>query len=250
MEPMADPSLDAPARPARADLEPPVRGERSTPTTAPDAAGALAGFLLEGLRVRPDSEIAEMERQERSAAARGIVENLPPALRDPSPAELLGRVQHEKLERVAKTWEPRAGGLVLLGPTGAGKSSAAAYLFRRLLGRGVRLGGVAWRWAERLRWFPATELERARREHPLGKGEAPEIVLANQAALLFIDDAAWERNPEAVSDVIAARYDSGSPTVITSHQDRAGLVAHYGTAVVRKIFETAGKGNAQCVEVL
>jgi DNA replication protein DnaC len=193
-----------------------------------------------GLRIRTDEEIAMTELKERRAAAGEVLARLPDFVRTPEPPKLLEQVRDEGLKGAASRWLPERGSLLLLGPTSRGKSSAAAYCFRRVLGRGVTYGGEAWAYALRLRWFHANQLERARIEHPLGKDEAPAIREACRATLLVLDDAGWERDTSAVSTVLAERYESGLPTILTSFHDRAGLSDHYGAAVVRRLVEAGG----------
>lgn len=222
-------------------------GSRMTTTDTPKHFTEGAWPALMGLTVRSDEEIARMDLQDRRSTAGDILGRLPRFVREPSPALLLNMVHHAKLSQVALTWKPEQGNLVLLGRTGAGKSTAAAYCFRRVLGRGVTFGGEAWKFAQRLRWYAGTDLERARLEHKLGVGEAPEITAACNASLLVIDDAGWVRSPDAVSAVLADRYESGRITIITA-ESRETLVEKYGAAVVRRLFESGGSGRTTLVE--
>lgn len=197
---------------------------------------------LAALTVLPDEDIEAIERRERNEAASTIRERLPAFVRTAPAHELAARVV-PVLRKPVAGWSPDVGSLLILGPTRCGKSSASGFAFRRLLHAGVMFGGDAWRRAQGLHWYPATELEEARRQHPLGKGDAPEIIAASYAALLVIDDAGWDRDQAAVSHVIAARYENCLPTLVTSALTQFQLTTHYGAAVVRKLCE-AGGGRA------
>ncbi|UOF77295.1 replicative helicase [Caudoviricetes sp.] len=95
-----------------------------------------------------------------------------------------------------------------------------------------------------MRWFGAEELLAASRAHPLGRGDAPEIVEASRATLLFLDDAGWDRDPSVVSSLLNERYERQTPTVITTGKTAEELTAHYGAAVVRRMVETGGRAAA------
>ena len=192
-------------------------------------------------------DAAELSRDARRPEATRIRDRLPPFLRQVKRAEAEQRIGDQRLRVAARAWNIGDRGMVLLGPTGIGKSHAAALVFKRLLSNGYQEGGVAWEFASGLRWFSAAALAQARREHPLGRGDAPEITRASHARLLVIDDAGWDREPQAVSDVLAARYEGGRPTIITTGLTSAELAKHYGAAVVRRFVESGG-GAATIVD--
>lgn len=123
-----------------------------------------------------------------------------------------------------------AGWALLSGPTGAGKSTAAALAMRRILVGGWP-GGVA--------WYQARELARAAREWPLGEGESPDITRASRVGLLVLDDLGLERSPADLIDVIHDRYESMRPTWVTTGLSLGGLETRYGDAVVRRLTEGA-----------
>jgi DNA replication protein DnaC len=192
--------------------------------------------------VRPDEELAKMDLRDRREAAEDILGRIPANVRPPRsklPGELLERITDPRMVEAARTWLPERGNLLLLGPTERGKSAAAAYCFRRLLGRGVFYGGEAWKFARWMWWFGAKDLERSRLEHKLGAGEAPEMLRAAGASLLVIDDAGWDRDPAAVSAILAERYEDARPTIVTA-ESLARLTEHYGAAVVRRMAEAGG----------
>lgn len=214
----------------------------ATPTV-PDAPATRTSAPLDfgGLLRRAEglpSRTPEDARAERSHAARRVLERLPVYLQGPGVGQ---RTIDPKLLSYTARWTWGDPGVGLLGGTGIGKSTAAALVYRRLLGIGWREGGEAWERAQRLRWFAADALGRARREHRLGHGDAPELLEAASASLLVLDDAGWDRDPEGVSDVLAVRYERGAPTLITSGKTLVELAHHYGAAVMRKLVESGGK---------
>lgn len=195
--------------------------------------------LLPAEPLPPDAAAAE-DAQARSVEARAVRDRLPNVMRAAPPRELEKRVRDPRLLVAAKEWRWRDGNLLLLGPTRCGKTTAAAYLFRRLLAQGVRAAGTDWELAQNMAWFGAEELLAAHRTHPLGKGDAPEFATACRASVLFLDDAGWDRDPAVVSSVLNARYESGLFSIITTGKTSAELTAHYGAAVVRRMIECGG----------
>lgn len=178
------------------------------------------------------------EREQRKAAARRILERLPAFVRD---KRLSQWIRDDRLGESAAAWRWGGPSMIFLGKTGIGKSSAAAALMVRLLVQGWREGERAWEAAQWLQWFSAEDLGRARREHPLGRGDAPELYEAEGASLLVIDDAGWDREPDCVSSVLAKRYERGLPTIVTSGKTLTELSAHYGAAVVRRVVDSGGR---------
>ena len=191
------------------------------------------------IHVVDDAEIEAIDRANRQRDAASILERLPDFVRRPRGTDLADRVNPEVRAKV-RGWSPQSGSLVILGPTRIGKTSAAGFLFRREVARGVHFGGSQWRMAGSMHWFSATDLEKARKEHPLGKGDAPEIISACYASVLFVDDVGWDRDPAAVTDVLAKRYELCRPTVITSALTRSELTGSYGAAAVRRLVEAGG----------
>lgn len=196
--------------------------------------------LLASLPVGADADIGKFEQEQRIAEALAIRGMLPPFLRVGDRQAMSARVGEKDFLDVVLGWRWGHGNLLLLGPTGSGKSTVCAILFRQLLAHGVRHGGEAWERARFMAWFRADDLAEAKREHPLGKGEAPDMMRASRARLLVLDDAGWDRDPTACSVVLAARYEAGLPTIITSGKTELELIAHYGAAVVRRMTETGG----------
>lgn len=135
---------------------------------------------------------------------------------------------------IARDWVPRSGGLLLLGPTGIGKSATATYIARRLARARIvdRKGGGA-------RWASAIDLANATARSPLGV--VPEVIgQAKAAAVLVLDDLGWQERDGAVAEVIAARYDGERQTIVTSGQPWPALVERYSEAMLRRLLESGG----------
>lgn len=211
-------------------------------------AELMAGFTL----AEPGEQEAE-DRRHRATELREVRDRLPPVFRFATATVLGARVANtpagQQLLKAASAWRPGAGNLLLLGPTGVGKSTVAAVLFRRLLGAGIREGGAAFRLAESLHWYSAESLSLARRLHPLGQGEPPDVMSAMHGQFLVLDDLGWDRDVQAVSDVLAVRYERGLPTVITSGKTPGELTAQYGAAVVRRVREAGGPNRDTIVDL-
>lgn len=174
-------------------------------------------------------------RAERVSVATGIRDTLPPFVRLTRPVELEERVAAGLLP-FART-VPDASRLVL-GPTAAGKTVAAALAFRRLLAAGVDKGGPLWARAEGIRWFDASELARARRGWPLGQGDPPQFDQACRATILFLDDLGQERADDgSVRDILNARYEAMLPSVVTCGLKMVEIETRYDTQLVRRILQ-------------
>lgn len=209
---------------------------------APAAKAAGERFdheqFLAALPVGVDGD--EFLRSQRASEALSVRGMLPPFLRSQKREALEARVQEKDFLRAALSWRWGQGNLLLIGRTGDGKSTACALLFRALLAHGVRQGGAAWENARFMAWFGAADLADATREHPLGRGEAPETQQACRARLLFLDDAGLDIDPATCSLVLDERYRSERPTIITSGRTEEELIAHYGAAFVRRMTEPHG----------
>jgi hypothetical protein len=142
-------------------------------------------------------------------------------------------------------WQPPAN-LLLLGPTGTGKTTAAAHLILTMLGRWLDADCTGE--LVDVHWIQSTRLERARREHGLGQGESLPLVTARDCGLLVIDDLGQEpsRGETCIWDVIDRRYSDCLPTIITSGLTRGDLASRYGAAFVRRLNQdgTAVVGEA------
>lgn len=220
-----------------------------TERSMPDDPMLPLSATLDALKfhIATDEEIDRLELETRVTAAREIRDRLPPYLRA-SIKDLHQRIVAAGSGSDARTallldasrWQVGMGSVVMLGKTSLGKSTAAAIVFLRQLVRGVREGGSDWEYARRLAWFHASALTRARLEHPLGMGEAPEIREAVAASLCVLDDLGWDRDPEPCSIVIKGRYENGLPTIVTTGLTRAAFMGDYSEAVVRRLLDAGG----------
>lgn len=162
------------------------------------------------------------------------------------------RVVAAPLRRVAEKWQPAHGSLVLFGATGTGKTATTIALAHRLAGEARQAQSVADPQVQLVRgicWISALELATARRGHPLGRGEAPEIEAARSATILVLDELGYERHDERdpwLLELVDSRYRRAAPTVLTSGRSRDELEQRYGAACMRRLVE---RGRGAYVEV-
>jgi len=182
---------------------------------------------------------------ERAREARELVKDrLPPFVTGPA-SELKARC-NGRLYDAAMGWTPEDHSLALIGPTKAGKTTAAGLLFRKQVAAGAKAGGELWYWAQRFHWAHASRLATARKRHPLGRDEAPIVLEAMGATVLVLDDLGWDRatgDDTAIEDVLNERYERELPTIITSGLTQKQILDRYGEAVFRKAFEGGGRGK-------
>jgi DNA replication protein DnaC len=124
-------------------------------------------------------------------------------------------------------------GALLLGPTGCGKSLAAATAMNRLTLRKPR------HWAA---WVRSDALGRLM----TNRDNAADVCRIKSVHLLVVDDLGYERFPEPALELIGERYDRDLPTVVTSGLTSAEFQLRYSAATARKIIEV---GNGYGVDV-
>lgn len=126
-------------------------------------------------------------------------------------AELSATVQQQVIALKDQTdWAHHAGNVLLIGPSGVGKSHIAAALTNQLIEREVRV-----------KWFSATalvqSLQKAKRDLDLMTA----MTRLDKYQVLIIDDIGYVKKNDAETQVlfefIAHRYESGS-LIITSNQ--------------------------------
>lgn len=123
--------------------------------------------------------------------------------------------------------------VVLVGPTGAGKTSLAVAL---LMGRITqRHGGF---------FVDSRELVRARTEHRLRDGGEAELVEhARGADLLLLDELGAERGvglaEDVVGELVHERHAHERPTIFCTPFLSSAIKAKYGDGIARRIYERA-----------
>jgi len=143
----------------------------------------------------------------------------------------------------AAMWKRKMRSVLLLGPTGIGKSKVVVAAALRVLDAalyGTVMDADALRFAARIRFASGTQLGRARQQSKLG-AEPPIIARARSASLLVLDEIGFEESrgdPLAIRDVIYDRYDIGAPIIATSGLRAEQLEARYGEATMRRLWET------------
>ncbi len=151
-------------------------------------------------------------------------------------AAFAGAVKSRKMRAVADRWSLNSGGLLLTGPTGCGKTSAARRALRRL----VRAATSERDPVLAFRWLTAVEIARARRNHPLGQGDPPIIEAAATASLLVLDELGHEALDESIFEVLDRRYVAQLRTIVTAGRPATELRERYGAACIRRIHEPGG----------
>lgn len=134
--------------------------------------------------------------------------------------------------------------IVLSGPAGSGKTSLATAILQHHIDAGInephRYTPAA-KLARGARFIECKDLARARSNHRLGHGEAPEVTEASTAPLVVLDDLGVDDGRDKIiSDVIYARH--GKPklwTIITTGFRSAQILRTYGDGVKRRILERA-----------
>jgi hypothetical protein len=185
---------------------------------------------------------AQRDDAERKLAARvaDAWRRVPAAFRRTMP-ELLKQIEDSPAQPanrrlLAKVRDLHAIAGVLSGPTGCGKTTAAAVLVRRALAEFQQSNGERCECATDLVWTSAIELALAERRHALGAGEPELLVKARTCGLLVLDDLGLEE-PGSVLPILSSRYDWCRATIATTGLGRKALATHLGAAGVRRLLE-------------
>ena len=158
----------------------------------------------------------------------------------------LRRRAGERIIGQISAWGPSKGNLVLLGDTGAGKTSAAAWVAKRLAVALARRSDGGLDDALRFRWVTARALGVARREAKLG-ASVELLERAKRAKLLVLDDVGQGDSRDDLFDVLDHRYTMSAPTIVTSGLRMRELEDRFGPEVRRRIM-TCGGRDALVVE--
>jgi hypothetical protein len=176
---------------------------------------------------------------QRKAALQPVLEALPPSGRRRR-ADLLAAMP-PKLTQVVDGWSWLDGNLLILGGSGVGKTTGAAYLVRKLCARAAETGGADFERAQLIRWQSCRELSQLVREHPLGQGMPDAVMRCQNARLLVLDDVGASDDRSALERILNTRYERAWPTVTTSGLTSRELVSAFGEALVRRMLQRGGK---------
>jgi DNA replication protein DnaC len=186
----------------------------------PTIRQAIADAERAGVVARREAVPEEAARVRRRNGLRDVMASLPEHVRKATRGDLVQRMRGTELFKAVDRWEWGNGNLVMNGPTGLGKTSAAGYLVRKLIGAGIAHGGDAYERALLIRW--------------------------QRARLLVLDDLKVipQAELEPIDRVLSHRYDAGYPTITTTGLSSAELLKVYGDALCRRLLECQGKRGA------
>lgn len=90
-------------------------------------------------------------------------------------------------------------------------------------------------------WTDAIDLNRARSEWPLGKGECPAIESAKNAGLIVLDEIGLPARDDLVLEILWHRYNAGKYTIVTcGGLERDALEKRFGDAAIARMLESNG----------
>lgn len=154
--------------------------------------------------------------------------------------EWRGRVHDARLVELVEGYDPARDGCALItGPSGVGKTTAAAVLPHRLLTLAFRCGDKEAPIVGAV-WTSAPALQRARYETKRGSVDesfAPAVT----AKLLFLDELGGEDGDGRwLMSLADERYRASLPTVTTAGFPLHVLRERYGVGAIRKLVEPIG----------
>ncbi len=138
-------------------------------------------------------------------------------------------------------WNRQANGILILGPTGYGKSKVLTAIGLRILAAASapNIDEVSFNFAAGIRYVSGMRMVRAARERKLGVVDAM-FRMAERATLLLFDEFGFEDervDPTLVRDLLRARYEPKyRPTIAASGAPLEDLNLRYGEATMRTIW--------------
>lgn len=186
-----------------------------------------------------DEAQREADQRQLAALRQATLDRLPEQWRTMSGADMLSRVRCESHRDFAKSWNWGQPGAVLSGASRLGKTTAAAFVFRRL--HHAQKG----RWGA-LRWQGSLALVKASQSarQGLSRGEADPARYYETASVLFLDDLGKEPSndwaAEILFEILDARYGRKLPTISTTELTERQLLDRYGVAVMARLLEVGG----------
>lgn len=166
--------------------------------------------------------------------------------------ELANYVRRKELRGLIKNYGFASGRIALLGPAGLGKTVTLVTLVHRLHDdavaralaappqpHGVYSGdGGDLDTIRGMVFRSAHEIVRARRETPLGTGEAELVTKCTSSTLLVIDELGFEsRADDVLMEILDARDKRGRVTWVTSGATSQHIKDRYGSGFWRRISE-------------
>jgi len=130
--------------------------------------------------------------------------------------------------------------MLLLGGTGAGKTTLGTAVYRWHLDRALAGDDHGEEFARRMVWVSAVDLARVRRESKLG-AEPTLVRRAREASVLLLDDLGQEP-PAEQADLVAIlsdRQKAHAKTIVTCGFSLDDIGARYGAQLERRLTERA-----------
>lgn len=150
----------------------------------------------------------------------------------------------QELRAIMSSWNRAKGSLLLLGPTGVGKSVSMVCLAHMHLDAArdndatderaeARLRAVAG-----IRYANAADLARARRNYPLGHGDPPALTDAYECSLLLLDELGREPDGDmTIFEVVDARARRGLPIIAATNLVEQQIRKKYLESGARRLME-------------
>lgn len=159
-------------------------------------------------------------------------------------------IKSKRLRSVVERYDFSRGNLVLIGPAGLGKTVCTVALLHRLHDAAVdralsgspshsyRGDGADHDCIRAMVYATAHDIVKARRESPLGDGEAKLVESCMNSRLLVIDELGFESlHDQVLFEILDFRNKQGGITWVTSGSSSEALKARYGSGFWRRLTE-------------